>query len=724
MIQKPPRCSLDSAYGPSTTSTSEPRAVDGGGGLDRGQAAGEDPEPASRTFWLKASTASKTFWSSSPSGYGSVGVVVHGEHVLGHRSSSWSGSPRWAPSTSSTNGDRRVRHPARAFLSPRRIFLPCRHERLMAVVPGSAMRSLAADVRRSRSLSHAALPTDRSGVVVIGGANVDVRARSTSRAVPATSNPGTVTLPPGGVGRNVAENLARLGTPVQLVAAVGRDDLGDRLLAETAAAGVDVDNVVRTDAADRHLHRRPRRDGELVVAVSDMAGTDATAPRRRTPGRAAGGGRGRARRSTATSATPLSPPASTSPPPRAPPCVLDPVSVPKARRLGTAARERPPAARGDPEPRRAGRAHRAHGRRRVRRASGGGTPAPTRGRARLGPARRRRLDPLDRPPEPSGCRPSPDRSPTSPAPATRCWPRSATRSWSGRPPGAAARLGHAAAALTVAVPQTVRPDLSLALVEQALADANALTETTDDPHPTCWLTDEVAEALRDGAPVVALESTIISHGMPYPQNVAMAREVEGIIRDLGAVPATIAVLDGRPRVGLGDDDLELLGSHPDVDQGQPPRPAVRHGARRARRDDRRLHDAARRPGRDPGLRHRRARRGAPRRAADVRRQRRPDRAVDDRRGRGVGRGEEHPRHRADPRDVWRRSGSRCSRSAPTSSRRSTRGPAVTLAPMRVDGAEEVAAVMRHKWDLGLAVAVSWSPTRSRRPTRSRPTGSA
>ena len=65
-------------------------------------------------------------------------------------------------------------------------------------------------------------------------------------------------------------------------------------------------------------------------------------------------------------------------------------------------------------------------------------------------------------------------------------------------------------------------------------------------------------------PVVALESTIISHGMPYPQNVAMAREVEGIIRDLGAVPATIAVLDGRPRIGLGDDDLELLGSHPDV----------------------------------------------------------------------------------------------------------------------------------------------------------------
>lgn len=84
------------------------------------------------------------------------------------------------------------------------------------------------------------------------------------------------------------------------------------------------------------------------------------------------------------------------------------------------------------------------------------------------------------------------------------------------------------------------------------------------PHPMLRLTDEVAQALRDGTPVVALESTIISHGMPYPDNVAMAREVEGIVRAGGAVPATVAVLGGRPRVGLGDDDLELLARHDDV----------------------------------------------------------------------------------------------------------------------------------------------------------------
>ena len=83
-------------------------------------------------------------------------------------------------------------------------------------------------------------------------------------------------------------------------------------------------------------------------------------------------------------------------------------------------------------------------------------------------------------------------------------------------------------------------------------------------HPMLTLTDEVAEALAAGTPVVALESTIISHGMPDPQNVAMALEVEGIIRDAGVVPATIAVLDGRAKIGLGAEDLELLASHPDV----------------------------------------------------------------------------------------------------------------------------------------------------------------
>lgn len=91
-----------------------------------------------------------------------------------------------------------------------------------------------------------------------------------------------------------------------------------------------------------------------------------------------------------------------------------------------------------------------------------------------------------------------------------------------------------------------------------------MTTTATTPHPMLALSDEVAVALRDGTPVVALESTIISHGMPYPRNVEMAVEVEGIVRDGGAVPATIAVLDGVPRIGLSRDELEVLASHGDV----------------------------------------------------------------------------------------------------------------------------------------------------------------
>ena len=70
---------------------------------------------------------------------------------------------------------------------------------------------------------------------------------------------------------------------------------------------------------------------------------------------------------------------------------------------------------------------------------------------------------------------------------------------------------------------------------------------------------EVAEAIAQGKPVVALESTIISHGMPYPQNVETALKVEQIIRDNGAVPATIAILGGRLKAGCTKEEIEYLG---------------------------------------------------------------------------------------------------------------------------------------------------------------------
>lgn len=70
------------------------------------------------------------------------------------------------------------------------------------------------------------------------------------------------------------------------------------------------------------------------------------------------------------------------------------------------------------------------------------------------------------------------------------------------------------------------------------------------------LSDEVREALQSGKPLVALESTIISHGMPYPQNLETARKIENEIRINGAIPATIALIDGYLKVGLSDTDLK------------------------------------------------------------------------------------------------------------------------------------------------------------------------
>lgn len=83
------------------------------------------------------------------------------------------------------------------------------------------------------------------------------------------------------------------------------------------------------------------------------------------------------------------------------------------------------------------------------------------------------------------------------------------------------------------------------------------------PSPILF-SQEVQDALASKLPIVALESTIIAHGMPYPQNVETARTVEQIVRDQGAVPATIALIDGQIHVGLHADQLQLLGQSKDV----------------------------------------------------------------------------------------------------------------------------------------------------------------
>ncbi len=94
------------------------------------------------------------------------------------------------------------------------------------------------------------------------------------------------------------------------------------------------------------------------------------------------------------------------------------------------------------------------------------------------------------------------------------------------------------------------------IAESAAREAVAVKKPV---NPYLDIAPEVAEALSAGKPVVALESTIISHGMPYPQNVETALNVEKLIRENGAVPATIAIIGGRLKAGLSPEEIDYLG---------------------------------------------------------------------------------------------------------------------------------------------------------------------
>src|SRR5436309_14068400 len=85
-----------------------------------------------------------------------------------------------------------------------------------------------------------------------------------------------------------------------------------------------------------------------------------------------------------------------------------------------------------------------------------------------------------------------------------------------------------------------------------------MTDPLLDVHP------EVAAALAQRRPIVALESTLIAHGLPWPLNVEIAREAEAAVREVGAVPATIAVWKGRPTIGLSDAEITEFGRIPNV----------------------------------------------------------------------------------------------------------------------------------------------------------------
>ena len=157
----------------------------------------------------------------------------------------------------------------------------------------------------------------------------------------------------------------------------------------------------------------------------------------------------------------------------------------------------------------------------------------------------------------------------------------------------------------------------------------------------------VALALAAGRPVVALESTIITHGMPYPENSWMAANVEAIIQAEGATPATIAVVDGRIKIGLSEEGRSALAradnpmklSRADLAFAVARRPHRRHDG--CRDHDRGAH------GGHFGLRHRRHRRRAHGRRIELRHIGRSRRTGAHAGHRGFGRAQGDPRHRKD-----------------------------------------------------------------------------
>ncbi|MBO9523985.1 MAG: carbohydrate kinase [Nocardioidaceae bacterium] len=116
-------------------------------------------------------------------------------------------------------------------------------------------------------------------VVVVGGINLDTLARIETETVRGSSNPGRTIAAPGGVGRNIAENLARLGSTVRLAGAVGRDHAGDLLLSGLGLLDVDTSRVKRHDNLRTGTYTAVlTRDGDLDIGVADMAATASVVP--------------------------------------------------------------------------------------------------------------------------------------------------------------------------------------------------------------------------------------------------------------------------------------------------------------------------------------------------------------------------------------------------------------------------------------------------------------
>ena len=387
------------------------------------------------------------------------------------------------------------------------------------------------------------VPVDAPFVVVIGGANIDIHGKSDEPLRGKDSNPGSLHTSAGGVARNVAENLARLGVDSRLVSAVGNDHHGEMLLHLSREAGVDVTNVQEIDSAPTSTYLSVLDDsGDMHVAIADMSVIDHLNAKRL-----------QSMRPTLQQSALLiidsnlpddalawltsnfegkpifADTVSTSKAPRLKPYLssvhtlkastieaevltgLDAQTPAQLRELANHLHsqgvERVFITRGEQgvfysAGESQGRQEPAGGKRKVENAGGAGDAFL----AGLAYAWLQDLDLDD-----------------------------------------SLQFALTAADITLSHAATSSPSLSLAAINRSM-EANFL-----DVSP------EVAAAISAGKAVVALESTIISHGMPYPQNVETALLVEEIVRRAGAVPATIAILNGRLKAGLTTEEIEQLG---------------------------------------------------------------------------------------------------------------------------------------------------------------------
>ncbi len=146
--------------------------------------------------------------------------------------------------------------------------------RILGTSKGAVAVALSSLTQKGEIVGRGYLLRGEPAAVVIGGAVWDIKAMSNQAIHLHTSNPSTVARTPGGVGRNIAENLARLGARVQLIAAIGTDPAGRELLARTSEAGVDVGQVVFSPHPTGSYLAALDADGELVVGLSDMLATD------------------------------------------------------------------------------------------------------------------------------------------------------------------------------------------------------------------------------------------------------------------------------------------------------------------------------------------------------------------------------------------------------------------------------------------------------------------